>query len=89
MAYPSQADVEQALENELRSLGQPTRAMHLYEPLTEHFGLTAIERTQPRHDGQPGTEWGNRVQWARRGLVQRGVMAYRPYKPWALAEWDL
>jgi 5-methylcytosine-specific restriction enzyme A len=89
MAYPPQADVENALEQELRRRGEPTRAMHLYEPLADHFGLTDTERAQPRHDGQPGTEWGNRVQWARRGLVKRRVMAYRPYQPWALAEWDL
>lgn len=88
MAYPPYAEIERALEDELRARGQPTRAKHLYDPLADHFGLTDRERTQPRHDGQPGTVWGNRVQWARRTLVKRGIIAHQRYQPWALAEWQ-
>ena len=51
MAYPSQADVEQALEMELRRRGEPTRPMHLYDALADRFGLTDAERSRPRPDG--------------------------------------
>ena len=88
MAYPSQADVEEALEAELRRRGVPTKPLDLYDSLADVFGLSKADRERLRTDGQPGRVWWNKVQWARRGLVDRGVIVHRPYRPWALAEWD-
>lgn len=88
MTYPTQSEVEQALIDELRRRGKATRPMDLYEPLADRFGLSQEERTRARHDDQPGGEWSNRVQWARRRLVDRGIIVHEPYKPWALTEWS-
>lgn len=88
MAYPTYKQIEEALEDELRRRGKPTRPQDLYDDLADAFGLSQEERTRPRMDGQSGRVWSNLVQWARRKLVERGVMADRPYKPWALTEWD-
>lgn len=88
MAYPPYSEIEEALIAELRSRGKPTRPIDLYDAMADRFGLSDMERAQARHDRQPGTEWGNRVQWARRKLVERGVMVHRPREPWELAEWE-
>lgn len=88
MAYPSYQAIEAALERELRKRGVPTKPKDLYDNLAEAFGLSQEERLRARYDGQPGRVWWNRVQWARRKLVEQGVMVKRPYKPWALTEWD-
>lgn len=88
MAYPTQRKVERALIAELRARGEPTRATRLYASIADRLGISIEDRKRRRRDGQSGTEWVSRVQWARRRLADAGVLVYQPRRPWALAVWE-
>jgi restriction endonuclease Mrr len=88
MDYPSQTDVEAALVDELRRRGQPCRPQNLYGILADRFDLSAAQRTAVRPDRGNEFLWNNKVQWARRRLVDDGVMVREPRGLWALVVWQ-
>jgi restriction endonuclease Mrr len=56
-----------------------------YPALAEAFALTSEQRSRPRNDTSEPL-WHNRVQWARRKLVDDGLMKREPRGLWALSE---
>jgi hypothetical protein len=48
------------------------RPRDTYKPLANFFKLTEQDRMQSRHDGRPGKEWDNKVQWTRQKLINDG-----------------
>ena len=45
-----------------------------YEPLADFFGLAREERVRQRYDGRGGSQWHNRIQWARQRLINHGLL---------------
>lgn len=93
MAYPHYDELELPLLKLLYEQGgelRQMRALHTYEPLANHFGLDALERTQTRADvlgdGRDEPFWNNMVQWARRKLNTRGYLAEASHGYWRLSE---
>ena len=66
------------------------RARSTYKPVADHFGLSAEERTRTRDEeygsGRDEPAWNNRVQWARRTLKKRGLLAPSRHGYWRLSE---
>ena len=80
--YPPYAEVEHAL---LKLLAN-TKGMEprkVYPLLADHFKLTSEQRVRLRHDKDEPV-WNNRVQWARRKLVEQGLMHRQPHGIWRL-----
>ena len=87
MPLPEYEDLADALLCFIYHKGGPNyqvRARETYEPLANHFELTASERTEPRADGYGGTRWENRVQWTRQRLINRGYVESREHGIWGL-----
>lgn len=57
-----------------------------YRPLGQMFGLNEADMTRPRHDGRPGLEWENRVQWTRQRLINDGLLDGSVRGYWTLTE---
>lgn len=62
------------------------RARDTYPPLADHFGLSPVERSQPRPDGRDEPLWNNMVQWARRKLKDKGYLESSPHGTWKLSD---
>lgn len=81
---PPESDVMSALEALLRKWKRAVKPSEAYRALADEFGLTTEQRSRLMRDGR--VHWENRVQWARRKLVEAGVMARKPYGIWNLAK---
>jgi Mrr N-terminal domain len=85
---PPYADVERELLLFLFESGGGThsrKAEDVYSPLADVFGLSREQRTRLRSDREEAL-WNNRVQWARRKLVEAGFMHREPRGVWRLTE---
>ena len=85
---PPYSDVERELLLFLyRSGGDrfSRRADEVYSPLADTFGLTREQRNRLRADREESA-WNKRVQWARRKLVEAGLMFSGPRGVWRLTE---
>jgi hypothetical protein len=85
---PAYADVERELLLLLfRSGGNQCRRrpQEVYSPLADVFQLSREQRTRLRPD-RDETLWNNRVQWARRKLVDAGFMFREPRGLWQLTD---
>ncbi len=83
--YPEYGDIENGLLIYLQSLDGPVRTNRVYEPLADQFGLSDEQRTRLRADKDESL-WHNKVQWARRKLVERGLMPRQPHGLWQLTD---
>jgi len=70
----------------LRKPGRLCRPTELYDPLAEQLNLSAELRHRPRLDKSEPL-WNNHVQFARRRLVDQGIMSRAPRGWWGLTEW--
>lgn len=61
------------------------KADEVYSPLADVFGLTQEQRTR-LHPDREESAWNNRVQWARRKLVDSGLIFRGPRGVWRLTE---
>src|SRR5271170_3725009 len=61
------------------------KADEVYSPLADIFGLNREQRSRLRADREESL-WNNRVQWARRKLVEGGLMLPGPRGVWRLTE---
>ncbi len=85
--YPERYEIEDAL---LRFLyGKGTRTIYLpkdvYPILAEQFGLSNEQQKRPREDTDEPL-WNNKIQWARRKLVDDKLMNPAPRGKWSLTE---
>lgn len=65
--------VKKALLRYLIDIESATIPSEAYWSLAETFKLTADQLSLKRRDGR-GSAWENRVQWAKRKLVEEGFM---------------
>jgi 5-methylcytosine-specific restriction protein A len=80
--YPAYADIEIELLKLLRG-SRDRQPKEVYPLLADAFGLTSEQRTRLRPD-RPEPEWNNRVQWAKRKLVDEQLMRPAPHGLWSL-----
>jgi restriction system protein len=86
--YPDHADVRSALLLALFQHGGPTYALtpqQAYRIVADEFGLTEEQRRRLR----PNTDdpaWHHRLQWARRRLLELGLMSAPQKSTWALTD---
>jgi hypothetical protein len=81
---PSESEVMAALEALLRKMKRAVAPSEIYSLLADEFKLTTEQRSRQMNDGR--IHWENRVQWARKGLVDAGIMAREPRGIWSLAK---
>lgn len=81
---PPESEVLAALEALLHQRKGEVRPSEAYEALADAFILTKEQRSKLMKDGR--NHWENRVQWARKGLVDAGIMAKGPHGIWRLAK---
>ncbi|MBX3490298.1 winged helix-turn-helix domain-containing protein [Parvibaculum sp.] len=68
---PSQSEVQDRLLHTLGMSDRPMRPSEIYGLLADQFGLSAVQRAARRRD-RDEPAWNNRVQFARRRLVDSG-----------------
>jgi restriction endonuclease Mrr len=82
---PNVAAVADALVRPLKDCARPMRPAELYDDLADLFGLTSFQKSltrQTRHE----SAWDNRVQTARKHLVDQGVINGTERGYWSLSE---
>ena len=62
------------------------RASDSYRPLADYFGLSDSERHEVLDDNSGRLKWNNMVQWARRKLKERGLLAHAAHGVWKLSD---
>lgn len=82
VGLPGQADVTDALLAFLYRQNDWIKPSVAYSALSEHFGLTVDALNAPMNDGR--NHWENRVQWARKELVDRGLLDNSRHGFWKL-----
>lgn len=80
---PPEKEVMAALEALLESKKRTVSPPEAYKALADEFKLSPEQRSRLMEDGR--VHWENRVQWARRRLVDTGIMAREPRGHWGLA----
>jgi restriction endonuclease Mrr len=81
---PDYDAVQDALAEYMFAINNATLPVEAYWSLAQSFNLTVEQLALRRRDGR-GSAWENRVQWARRKLVEAGVMAHESRGIWCLA----
>lgn len=81
---PTESEVISALESLLRRLKRAVTPSEAYRLLADEFSLTAEQRSRVMENGRD-CHWENRVRFARRKLVDAGIMARKPHGQWNLA----
>ncbi|MGQ0567684.1 MAG: winged helix-turn-helix domain-containing protein [Gemmobacter sp.] len=81
---PPENEVMAALETLLRQRKRAVTPSEAYKALADEFTLTTKQRSRLMKDGR--NYWENRVQWARKGLVDAGIMAREPRGIWSIAK---
>lgn len=87
--FPGYEDVEEPLLCFILFHGGPqhqVRASDTYRPLADFFGLSAAQRHEVLDDGTGRPKWNNMVQWARRKLKERSLLADAGYGVWKLSD---
>lgn len=72
LGLPSEADVTEALLGLLFTQNDWIEPSVAYDRLADHFGISSAALNQTMSDGR--NHWQNRVQWARKALVDRGLL---------------
>ena len=75
--------VKEALLRYLIEMESATVPSEAYWSLAKTFKLTADQLALKRRDGR-GSAWENRVQWAKRKLVEDGIMDNGCHGVWCL-----
>lgn len=85
-SFPPQVEVEKRVLVELRLRGRPVAPSELYGPLADQFGLSVSQRHAPRPTQPDSSDpaWHNHVRYARRRLVDIGLMNRMPRNMWSL-----
>jgi|GEM_PF-284429 len=81
---PAESVVMDALESLLKKRKGEVTPSEAYKALAEEFGLTLEQRTRLMDNGKD-CHWENRVRFARRKLVDAGIMAREPRGIWSLS----
>ena len=81
---PLESEVAVALEALLRRANRAVTPSEAYRKLADEFRLSTEQRSRLMEDGR--VHWENRVQWARKDLVDVGVIAREPRGQWTLAK---
>jgi restriction endonuclease Mrr len=82
---PFNKAVEHHLLQRLSKRSRPVRPSELYDGLADDLKLTSQQRLLKRQTTD-GSLWHNRVQTARKHLVERGWMNRLPIGKWSLTE---
>lgn len=82
---PPESEVMAALEALLSKRKRAITPSEAYRELADEFGLTAKQRSRLMDNGKD-CHWENRVRFARRKLVDAGIMAREPRGTWSLAK---
>jgi len=82
VGLPGQSDVTDALLAFLYRQNDWIKPSAAYSNLSEHFGLTSAALAATMNDGR--NHWENRVQWARKELVDRGLLDNSRHGFWKL-----
>ncbi|WBH16347.1 winged helix-turn-helix domain-containing protein [Sphingomonas radiodurans] len=80
---PGYNAVKEALHAHLIDIGSATVPVEAYWSLAETLKLTAEQLALKRRDAR-GSAWENRVQWAKRKLVEEGIMDQGWHGVWCL-----
>lgn len=80
---PSIGDIEAQLLHFLSLRAHSVAAQNLYTDIAEHFKLTAWQLTLKRATTHESL-WHNRVQTARRNLVDKGLLDGSEHGMWSL-----
>lgn len=89
MHFPPYEDIEGPLLCHILFHGgseYEVRARDTYRPLADFFGLSHSERHEVLEDGTNRSKWNNMVQWARRKLKDRGLLAATAHGVWRLSD---
>lgn len=81
---PPESEVMIALESLLTKVKRPVTPSEAYRALADHFHLSVEQRSRLMDNGKD-CHWENRVRFARRKLVDAGVMAREPRGLWGLS----
>ncbi|WP_324263093.1 winged helix-turn-helix domain-containing protein [Altererythrobacter sp. H2] len=82
VGLPGQSDVTDALLAFLYRQNDWIKPSVTYSALSDHFGLTSAALSAAMNDGR--NHWENRVQWARKELVDRGLLDNSRHGFWKL-----
>ena len=82
---PPESEVIVALETLLERKKRAVTPSEAYKALADEFGLTSEQRSRLMDNGRD-CHWENRVRFARRKLVDAGIMAREPRGLWGLAK---
>tara|TARA_R110000751_G_scaffold212691_1_gene316238 strand:- start:340 stop:885 length:546 start_codon:yes stop_codon:yes gene_type:complete len=82
---PTESQVKGALEALLRKTQRSLTPSEAYKALADEFGLNAEQRNRVMPN-EKRCHWENRVRFARRKLVDAGIMAGAPRGRWGLAK---
>jgi hypothetical protein len=82
---PPESKVMGALEALLGKKKRPITPSEAYTALADEFRLTTEQRSRLMENSKE-CHWENRVRFARRKLVDAGVMARTPHGVWSLAK---
>lgn len=82
---PATGEVTRQLLRFLHLRNQPVRPQIMYQELADHFGLNALQLNAKRRTTNESA-WHNRVQTARRRLVDLGLMDASRHGLWILTE---
>ncbi len=90
--YPAAAELAAALEGLLARRLEGMRSSETYAPLARQFGLTTEQENATRRDilgdSHDGAYWANRVQNARKDLMQVGKLAASETGVWILKAFE-
>lgn len=82
---PPESEVIVALEAFLAKVNRPVTPTEAYDRLADQFHLTMEQRFRLMDNGSD-CHWENRVRFARRKLVDAGIMARTPRGLWSLSK---
>ncbi len=88
-SFPQYADLEDPLLCLIFFRGGTEYELHAsdtYRPLADFLGLSHSERHEVLDDGTERPKWNNMVQWARRSLKKRGLLAGAGWGIWKLSD---
>ena len=83
IGLPGYNAVREALRRHLLDINSATIPSEVYWSLAETFKLTPEQLALKRRDGR-GSAWENRVQWAKRKLVEEGFMDRGCHGVWCM-----
>lgn len=82
---PAESEVMAGLEALLKRMRRGVTPSEAYRALADEFSLTPEQRSRLMENGKD-CHWENRVRFARRKLVDAGIIARKPRGIWSLAK---